>query len=121
MLYMSLEEVEKLKKTIKSIKVRVAEAEQIVGNILTGAVEYPEKASNVYRIDTKALREYSTLCNKKIPIGQIVLKFDDISRASLYVIIENAGRKNSKACMAHVALHYNVLLGIKKTLEQINF
>lgn len=117
---MSLADVEILKKKVAAIRVRIGEAEQLVGNIITGKVDYPNKSDNLYRIDTKTIAQYKQLCNKKMPISQIVDKFDALSRASLYIIIENAGRKNNEACLRHVGEHYNVLSGIKKTLEQIN-
>jgi hypothetical protein len=116
---MSFEEVEKLKKLIKVINIRISEAEQLVTNIVTGAVEYPEAKTNVYRIDTRALEEYRAMCNTKLPISKIVKRFDEISRACLLVIIENAGRKNNIKCMNHLGDHYNILLSIKKTLEHI--
>jgi hypothetical protein len=116
---MSFEEVEKIKKILSAISLRIEEAEKIVGNIIADSGDLPSEKSNVYRIDPKAIIDYTALCNKKMPIVQIVKKFDELSKACLHVIADNAIRKNNDASMRHMGEHYRVLCSIKKTLEQI--
>lgn len=116
---MNLEELEKIKNIVGAITLRILEAEKIVADIIAGTVSEPSEQSNVYCINPKAINDYTALYNKKMPVGQIVKKFDDLSQACLHVIKENITRKKNDAAMRHMGEHYRVLCSIKKTLEQI--